>query len=192
MVVAIYCYLVPFFRPLSLTPAFLMFLLMASATPPGFLRAICAVAILALIFGIKDLVIVNRKAAYQLLVLAMSFAGSLLLFNNFVAWSASGSFLSMALASILWFWLLRNVPERQDASVLPTAIAALLLFEIGAVMFFLPINFFAQATLLFLASALLFEAATDIKRFSFMQALAWGAGYAAISLLVVFLASWKV
>lgn len=192
LAIALYCYLVPFFRPLSLAPAFLIFLFMALAAPAGFFQAVYAAVVLALIFGIKDFVIVNRKAAYQLLVLLISFAGCLLLFGTFTAWSALASFLSLALVALLWFWLLRSVPERQNVSVLSPAISALVLFEIGAVMFFLPINFFAQAALLFFASALLFEAATNLRALTFKQVSVWGGSYAAISLLVVFLASWKV
>lgn len=194
MAVALYCYLVPLFRPLSLAPAFLIFLSITLTVEPGFFRAIYAGAALALILGIKDFVIVNRKAAYQLLVFLISFAGCLMLFGSFAAWSASAVFLYLAALCLLWLWLLTSAPERpvQDRSPANAAVAALLLFEIGAVIFFLPIGLFAQAALLFFASALLFEAATNLRSMTLKQASIWGGSYAAISLLVVFLASWKV
>jgi hypothetical protein len=192
LAVALYCYLVPFFRPLSLAPAFLIFLFIALSAPVGFFQAIYAGVVLALIFGIKDFLIVNRRSAYQLLVFLISFAGSLLLFGTFMTWSVPASFSSLALSCLLWLWLVRSDPERQDVSMLHPAIAALLLFEIGTVMFFLPVNFFAQAALFLFSSALLFEAATNMKALTLKQASVWAGGYAAISLLVVLLESWKV
>lgn len=190
--VALYVYLVPFFRPLALAPAFLIFLFMSYAAPGGFFLAVYGGVTLALILGIKDLVIVNRRGAYQVLTLLLSLAGCLLLFGTYESWSSTSAFMSLALAALLWFWLLRNVPEKQENSILPPAIAALIFFEIGAAMFFLPISFFVQAILLFLASALLFEAAIDPKAITFRKAFVWGGAYAAIALLLVFLASWEV
>lgn len=192
LVVALYCYLVPLFRPFALAPAFLVFLFMTLAAPRGLFQAAYAALVLALIFGIKDLVIVNRKAAYQLLVFLISFAGCLLLFATFAAWSAPSAFLSLAFLSLAWFWFVTDATEEQHIPTLPPAIAALIFFEIGVAMFFLPISFFPQAALLFFASALLFEAATDLKSLTFKQVSIWGGGYAAMALLVVLLASWKV
>jgi hypothetical protein len=165
---------------------------MTLTAPASVFWAIYAGAVMALILGIKDFVIVNRKVAYQLLMFLISFAGCLLLFSKFSAWSIPASFLSLAILSLLWFWMLRSDPERRDSSALPSAIAAFMLFEVGAAMFFLPISFFSQAAMLFFASALLFEAATNLKVFTFKQIAIWAGSYAAISLLVVFLASWKV
>jgi hypothetical protein len=192
LAIALYCYLVPFFRPLSLAPAFSIFIFMTLAAPVGLFWAIYAGATMALILGIKDFVIVNRKISYQLLMFLMSFAGCLLLFSKFSAWSVPASFLSLATLSFLWFWMLRSDPERRDSRALPSAIAAFMLFEVGAAMFFLPISFFAQAAMLFLASALLFEAATNLETLTFRHVILWAGSYSAISLLVVFLASWKV
>lgn len=192
LAIALYCYLVPLFRPASLAPAFSAFLLIALASPRGIVQAVYAAVVLALILGIKDLVIVNRKIAYQLLVFLLSFAGCLLLFGEFSSWSTSAAFLSLAILSGFWFWIIHSDPERERAAALSSAIAALLLFEVGAAMFFLPVNFFAQAALLFFGSILLFEAATNLKSLTFWQVSFWSAGYAAISLLVVFLASWKI
>lgn len=192
LAVALYCYLVPLFRPLTLAPAFLVFLLMSLTTEPGLFWAPYMIVVAVLIFGMKDLVIVNRKLAYQLTVLSISFAGCLLLFGSFTAWSTSASFLYLALLALLWFWLIRSFPDTEKTPALPAAVSALILFEIGTVMFFLPINFFAQAVLLFLASVILFEASRSLGAITTRQAIAWGVGYAAISLLTVFLASWKV
>jgi len=191
-IVALYAYFVPFFRPASLAPAFSTFLLLVLIAPKGVLEALYAAAVFALILGIKDLVIVNRKAAYQLLVLLLSFAGCLLLFSTFAAWSATAAFVSLAFLAALWFWVLRGAPERQEISVLPPAIAALLLFETGTAIFFLPISFFYQTALLFSASALLFEAATNLPAISAKRAYIWGIGYATVSLLVVLLSSRQV
>jgi hypothetical protein len=192
LLVALYCYLVPFFRLLSLAPAFLAFLVLTLTATTGFFQAVYAGVAFALILGIKDFVIVNRRAAYQLLVFLLSFAGSLLLFDNFAAWAAPTPFLALGSFSLFWLWLVASDPERQDPAALPAGIAALLLFEIGAIIFFLPISFFPQSALFFFASALLFEAATNLKHITFKQASFWGISYSAISLLVVLLVSWKV
>lgn len=192
LAIAAYCYLVPFFRPLSVAPAFLIFLFLALNSPSGLFQAVYAAVVLALILGIKDFVIVNRKAAYQLLVFLLSFAGCLLLYRVFSAWSLPTAFLSLGVLALSWFWLLRSFPEKRDIPALPSAIAALILFEVGAVIFFLPINFFAQAALLFFASILLFEAAMNLKALTFKQIFVWSGSYAAISLLVVLLAGWNV
>ena len=192
LVIAVYCYFFPFFRPRSLAAPFLIFLFLGLVIPPGLLQVIYAAGAFALILGIKDLVIVNRKAAYEILVFLLSFAGALLLFNRFSAWSVSASFLALAGGILLWLWLVFIAPQRQERSSVLPALAALVLFEIGAAIFLLPLSFFSQAALFFFGSALLFEVATDPASLTSNQFFAWGGAYVAMSLLIVFLASWKV
>jgi len=160
--------------------------------PAGLPQAVYAAMTLVLIFGIKDLVIVNRRPAYELLVFLLSFAGFLLLFSHFAAWSLPLSFLALAFGVLLWFWLVRTVPGGQGTSRMPTAIAALILFEVGAIIFLLPLSFFSQAALLFFGSALLFEFAVDSESLTMKRCFAWSGVYAAIAFFLIFLAPWKI
>jgi hypothetical protein len=168
-------------------------LLLGLLAQPGVFQAVYGAVAFALLLGIKDLIIVNRRPAYEMLVFLLAFAGFLLLFSSFAAWSATASFFALALGVVLWLWLVLAEPDRiSGISKLPAALAALLLFEAGAVIFFLPLSFFAQAALLFFGSALLFEAIADPESFRAKHFLIWGGTYAAITFLLVLLASWKV
>jgi hypothetical protein len=192
LVVAIYCYFVPFFRVSALSGPFLIFLFLSLVTPPGFPQAIYAAMILILIFGIKDLVIVNRKIAYEFLAFLLSFAGCLLLFYRFGTWALPFSFAALVFGSLLWLWLVRGAPERQAMSSVVPPVAALVFFEIGAVIFVLPLSFFAQGALLFFGSALLFEFVTNAASFTKKQFLAWSGIYAVLAFLSVLLVPWKI
>src|SRR5580693_6484847 len=92
LVVAAYCYFFPFFRPAAVGRAFFVFLLLGILIPPGFFQAVGVAIVFLLILGIKDLVIVKRKAAYGMLVFLLSFGGSLLLFARFPSWSSPMAF----------------------------------------------------------------------------------------------------
>jgi len=185
--------LYPWFRPLSLAVPFLLFLLLAAAIPPGFFQAVFAAAAFVLILGIKDLLIVHRRNAYELLVFLLTFAGCLLFFELFPSWASPASFPAAALAALLWFLLIAAAPERkEERSWLPPALAALLFFEIASALLFLPLGFFSEAALLFLGSTLLFEVATNFAAITSRQFLLWSAGYAALAFIVSFLAPWKV
>lgn len=192
LLVSLYCYFVPFFRARELLAPFAAFLFLALAAGPGILRALYAAAVFTLILGIKELVIVNRRTAYGLLVFLLSFAAFLLLFYSFAAWAAPLSFLGLAAAAVLWRWLALADPEREEAPRLPLALAALLLFEAGTVIFFLPVSFFTQAALLFLGSVVLFEAAVNPGRVPLRQLALWSGMYATVALLVVLFAPWKI
>jgi hypothetical protein len=191
--VALYCYFLPFFRARSLLAPFLVLFLLALLVTPGIFYAVCGAVVFGLILAIKDLVIVNRRQAYEFLVFLLSFAGFLFLYSRFAAWSAPTAFAALAAAVILWSWLVLAAPEHGAAAArAPLLLAALLLFEAGAVIFFLPLSFFSKAALLFFGSAVLYEAVVNGIARHTKQILAWGLTYAVIAFTVVFLADWKI
>jgi hypothetical protein len=190
--IAVYCYFVPFFKTRSLIAPFIAFMALGFLVPTGIPQAMYGAVVFALILGIKYLVIVNRQTAYEALVFLLAFAGSLVLFHHFSAWARSASFAALAAAVLLWAWLVFDAPERSGRSGISLAIAALLIFEVGVVIFFLPLSFFAQAALLFFGSALLFETVAGPEPLAPRQLLLWSGTYAIITFAVVFLAPWKI
>ncbi len=73
-------YFIPIFQPLSLLWPLILALAFAVAIGFGLPQTVFVVAIFFLILGIKDLVFIDRRAAYQTLVLLMLFAAALILF----------------------------------------------------------------------------------------------------------------
>ncbi len=98
-------YFIPIFQPLSLLWPLILALAFATTIGFGFSQTVFVVAIFFLILGIKDLVFIDRRAAYQTLVLLMLFAGALMLFfgapNTSRLSSAWGAFAFGVLAWIL-------------------------------------------------------------------------------------------
>lgn len=94
--VALYCYFIPLFRSGKLLVPFFCLLVLTIAQSPGFLFALVFGIIFYYILLIKDLLIINRKSAYELLVLASSF---------FLIWDLFSGHDGLSGSAFFWaFW----------------------------------------------------------------------------------------
>lgn len=163
LLIALYFYFSPLFRPLTLALPFSLLILFAAAEPKGVPLAVFFAVLFYLILGIKDLILINRKESYEALVLLLSF----LMFVTFFVRLDGGidlRALPYSLATVTAFVFLalcflrydlgfeeKNVRRRRNIAL---GLTGILLWQISLAALFLPINFLYQAAILFLAAAM--------------------------------------
>ena len=97
LLVALYCYFIPFFWPGKLFVPFFCLMVITVVQPPSFLFAVIFGVIFYYILLVKDLVIVNRRSAYEILVIALSF---FLIRDFFIGYNGINGY------ALFWsFWL---------------------------------------------------------------------------------------
>lgn len=160
---AFYFYFNPFFQPWKILASFLVFLALTLLAPSfsGFWwygEALLVGAAFYLILGVKDLVIVDRQAAYQILRTGLL----LVIFTLFFWWGQSQD------ASFLWrllllfaslFFLYReyfsSVLEQESSRTFLAAFSTLFLFETAWILSWLPIGFLNATAITILAAFML-------------------------------------
>src|SRR5882724_5769539 len=88
-------YFIPFFRPQKLLIPFLLVLGFALKAPVNFWAAIFLGCVFYCLLGIKDLVFIDRAAAYEVLVFLLAFLYIFAFFGVWNSWN-SGGFLAAA------------------------------------------------------------------------------------------------
>ncbi len=169
LLVAFYLYFVPFFQPRRLAlPSLLVIFFTAVLTPTPWFAIFLGVA-WYLILGIKDLIFINRKQAYEILVLFLVFLVTVRFFAHFDSWAGAFSVLYSLATSVVVFLLCKgflkygDLPEhagyREKAarSTAAAAVVALILFELSLLFLVLPIHFLFQASLFFVVAAIILE-----------------------------------
>lgn len=170
LVVALYFYLVPLFKPLKFGWPFLALLVLMS---PLFFEKTAGVTFIAatiffLILGVKDLVLLRRKSSYGLAILGLS----LILLGDFF-YGVSGDFRwttpfkALAL-SLTWFLLWKGwvdyresftIQESEDRKRAGVAlgVAALMMWQVIWALLFLPLGYVSQTAVAFLAALVILE-----------------------------------
>jgi len=170
LLVALGLYLIPLFEPGKLILPFFLTLCLSAVLVPSFWAALVLAALFFFIMGIKDLILVNRGSAYETLTFLLLFLALLNFFARFDSWD---SFLALVFASVLaivFGFLLRGAvnyslsfPEEKDRKKtdILVSLAAFLFWQAEITLLFLPLNFFYQTALLFLATVILVEIVID-------------------------------
>lgn len=148
---AVYFYFVPNFNSLKLLRSFVMFLGILAISPIVsfpllYVWAGVVVFFTYLLLGVKDLILIHRQIAYQVMRFLLALASFLLFFwwgqaptANFVwQWFALFFVLYALYREFLSFVLLE---EPREKMVVSAALSALLLFEVSWVLAWLPIGF---------------------------------------------------
>jgi hypothetical protein len=163
--VALYCYFVPLFRPWKLFIPFFCIMVLAFIYPAGILFA----AILGVMFYctllIKDLLVVNRRSMYEILVLALFF---FLIRNFFEAWTGfgGGAFIASFFCAVLIGFLTDNIMHFfASETLLPIGgmrrisgwLMALLSWQALLVGLLLPLDFVYQSIIVFVAITFFYE-----------------------------------
>ncbi len=167
LLIVLYLYLSPLFQPLKLALPFLLLLFFTAAEPATVWRAVFFAVLFALILGIKDLIFIERKSAYEILILLLLFPLYIIFFSHFDSWQGFSPFASSLLISLVFFFLCRgflrygkdpsfdNIPRAASVAV---GITSLMVWQLALAMLFLPISFLYQSAIAFLATVLLLEA----------------------------------
>lgn len=163
LLVALYLYLVPFFQPFNLIVPYIMTIAAAAALPYGLWFAIFLGVLFFLLVGIKNLILVNRFENHQLMVFLLFFLlffGFFSGFENWQKWTSSAALFGVAAAFFLLFRELADYyPDAPDGKkILVAGIGSVLIWQAASAIIFLPLNYFYQTAILFLAAIIL----TDI------------------------------
>ncbi len=165
LVVALYLFFVPFSQAKSVIVPFLVLMVITALQATGFYAAVIFGAIFWYILLIKELYIVDRKMAYEMLSLALVY----LLFRAFYLRAGMGfggvsvffALLAAALIGVLFSSFVKNFGEDLPHSRLFRRIAGFvaffLIFELLLTGLFLPLDFVYQSSVVFLLAALLLE-----------------------------------
>ena len=168
-VLAVVLYLAPFFKPRQFLVPFLLLLLLAYFLPSNFWNGAALAGGMYLILGIKDLVFVNRRVAYQTLAYLLFLPTYLHLFATLKNWQ-NAAFIYLFLTGLIFLIVIRaflnySFPLSDAAEIRKRwAIAgasALLIWQLSITLLFLPFSFWSQAAILFLAAAILLQNILD-------------------------------
>jgi hypothetical protein len=169
----LFLYLVPFFQPRKLLVPFLSTLALSLILPydPGW--AVFFAGVSFLIFGIKDLIFINRSSAYEFLTLLLVFGAIFSAFSSGAASWHGFAFLAMGVIAALFVAFVLELLRYKSSDMLIEGsqrrslehkaifISGFLLWQLGIGVAFLPLNLFYQTALLFLVAALMLELIVD-------------------------------
>jgi hypothetical protein len=172
VILALYLYLVPFFDVRRFFLPFLAVIFFAAIEPKSFLFAVVFSGTFYLILGAKDLIFIDRKTAYEILTLLLSFFIFIGFFSRFDSWAGGAPFLYTFISGALIFFLVRGflnysgesnlfAAERQRLGSVVAIIVGLAVLEIMIAALFLPVNYLYQSAVAFLAAALAVELSSD-------------------------------
>ncbi|HVO29031.1 MAG TPA: hypothetical protein VMT81_03560 [Candidatus Paceibacterota bacterium] len=160
LLVALYLYFVPWFQTRKLLAPFLALLVLAYLQPAGLVFFLIFGALFYYLLLIKDLLVIDRRSAYELLVLALSFFLLRDFYGRFGgALTGAGffwGFLTAALIGLLVRGFIRSFAERADAPENRAAagVSFLLIWQFLMLGLFLPLDFVYQSVIVFLAVVL--------------------------------------
>lgn len=172
LLVGLYLYFVPLFRPFELALPFLILVFFAYILPPGFFTALLFAVLFYLILGIKDLVFIDRKSAYEILMLLLLFIMFVRFFSDFDNGSSTFAFFYSLLISTILFFLAKsyerygNLAENNRAELkklrhISLTVVAILVWQLSFAILFLPLNFLYQSAILFFFAAVFLELIFD-------------------------------
>ncbi|MCS6789193.1 MAG: hypothetical protein NZ484_01320, partial [Patescibacteria group bacterium] len=158
-------YFIPIFRPAHLLFQFLIFIFISKIIEISLLNFLFLTILIFLIFGIKDLIIIRRDLAYQILGLLYFFILILKFFEKFGSEFNWSTIIFSFLLSIIFILFFKNKiffeTNLNNFNYLNfkigLGIMAFLIWQLILVLCFLPMNFYLQTAILILFISLGFE-----------------------------------
>lgn len=200
---ALYLYLVPLFQAGKLAVPFLLLLLLAYLQAPSPVFFFIFGGLFYAIMTVKDLLVIDRQSAYELLALVLSFLllrAFFLRFDEGVSGPSGAALAYSLLTAIVLMLLLRSFIEcfREDIVVSPGVrraglwLSLLLFWQILIAGLFLPLDFVYQTVAVFLVAILIFDLVPDyfLGNYSANKALAAGSIIFALYVIVFASARW--
>lgn len=201
LVIALYLYFVPIAGSGKVLGPFFVLLLLCLATGQGMLSAVLFGAIFYFILLIKDLFIIDRSGAYELLILVLSY-----LAVRDVYLSTAGSIgtravvyslIAAAAVAALVAGFVKHFSAAPDGAVRETRsfrrmvgwMTFILMWQLLIVGLFLPLDFLYQSAVVFLAAAVLIDLVPQYMFGELSRTKVLATGTVLFSLLVIVLAS---
>ncbi|MDE2019320.1 MAG: hypothetical protein KGJ13_03150 [Patescibacteria group bacterium] len=169
ILLALWCYFTPLFNAGRFFTPFLVLMAIVLAEAPSAVMAVILALIFYYLLLIKDLLVIDRATAHELLTILLSFFLFRVFFFN-LSHGPTGAALAWAfLAALLWSMLLNNLivslvvfkDGHQGVRRIIDWISFLLMAEALTVVLFLPLNFIYQSILVFLVAILFIELLPD-------------------------------
>ena len=164
LLVALYCYFIPPFRSGKLFIPFFCLMILTIVQSPGFLFALVFGVAFYCILLIKDLLIINRRSAYEILVLALSFFLIRDFFKGYNGLHGPALFWSFWCAvaiGLLVHSMMRffevDVPGRKNLRTVISWLTILLSWQCILIGLLLPLDFIYQSIIAFVAIAFFCE-----------------------------------
>ncbi len=205
LLVALYLYYVPLAGAHKVAAPFWVLLLTAFLQPQGSIAAIIFSAIFYFILLIKDLIIIDRRTAYEVLVLVLIYLLVREFFLNvgdaFGWWTLFDSIVVALAASVMALSFIKNfsepapvpeaAPSRETRSFWHMLgwMIFILMWQLLIVGLFLPLNFLYQSAIIFLTVVVLLDLIPQHVFGELTRAKALATGTVLFSLLVIVLAS---
>jgi hypothetical protein len=156
-------YVIPPYRSGSFALAFLVLFFTIGQTSPTFLFAILMGLAVYTLLGVKNLILINRATAYQVLVILLLFFMWLTFFSTVGGfYSLSMLFSLIAIAVFFYYFTWRSISIRDPNQTLGhrnllLAVTSFLVLEWGLVVMFLPLPQYSQVALALLVTGFLLE-----------------------------------
>jgi hypothetical protein len=168
LILAVGIYFLPVFQVWKLFFPFILTLILAFLVPSGLWAALFLSALFFFILGVKDLVLIDRTAAFRFLLYIFLFIAFFYSFSRFDYGLTAASFFWFFALSLLFSFLLGNFfvysrlgTEKKRFRSVALALLGMILFELSLAVLFLPLNFLTATILVFTAAVILFELASD-------------------------------
>ncbi len=170
LVIGIYFYFVPLFRPKDLAFPFAALIFFAYTEERSFLLAVLFAALFYLIIGVKDLILINRQSAKEVLSLLFALFLAVKFFSFADSWNRTSILGYSFIASIFVFFLAKLFITSDLASGRETAnkktIISLLavsffIWQMFLVLVYLPLNFLYQSAIFIVTATIFLELFSD-------------------------------
>ncbi len=209
LLIALYLYFVPTTGAGKVSVPVVVLLLITFLEPQSIVAAVMFAALFYFILLIKDLIIIDRRSAYELLILALSYfllRGFFLNVGGSLSyWSLLDSLIAAAAVSAMTMSFIRNFsPSTEQGMAAPREarsfdrmlgwLVFLLMWQLIIVGLFLPLNFLYQSAVVFLLAVILIDLIPQhvFGELSRIKALATGTVLFALIVIVLASARWVI
>jgi hypothetical protein len=205
LLIALYLYFVPMTGAGKVSVPFFVLLLITLLQKPGLVFAVIFGIVFYFLLLVKDLIIIDRRSAYEILMLVLSYLLLRGFFLNvggaFGWWSLLDSAVGAAAVSVLVTSFIKNfsiVPAVPDSAGLREArsfrrmlgwLTFLLTWQLLIVGLFLPLNFLYQSAIVFLVLVIILDLIPQYVFGELTRVKVLATGTVLFALLVVVLAS---
>ncbi len=197
VLIAIALYFIPFFQAGKLAIPFFTLLLLALFQEPGTLFAVAFAALFYTILLIKDLLLIDRRSAYELVMLGLIFLVLRSFYVHFNEGITESALFFAFLAAILLALLVRGLVNAFEEGALVKGsvpqvaiwLSALLFIEMIVVGLFLPLDFVYQSVIVFLVAVLVADLIPHYLLGTLTRTKILTAGTTIFALLVILISS---
>jgi hypothetical protein len=168
VVLGVIFYFSSLFRVKHMGIPFISALVIAHVLGQNVLAGIFLAACMFLIFGLKELVFIDRRSVYTTLIFLIFFFTSFLLYENLDAWSVWFPVKSLLFAWLFWVLINGFLIEAEGGATgrTPLILGALafVFWEISTAVAFLPLDFLYHAGIMVFFAFVFFEWLLDYSR----------------------------